>query len=553
MKRYIYYSSFLVLLSIFPLGCNDDFLERPPQDAYVVDEWFQTEEQIALAANALYGGVWFDYQRSFLNIGDVMGGNYYKGAADPFWTLSVNQSTAGVSEAYNSLWMAVTYSNSVIENIKERTPETVSQTAKDKYLGEALVWKAMAYFFLVRAWGDVPIIESNTKLIATGEATSIYRNKKEDVYEYIVRLLTKAAELLPSQNEPGRINKYSAYGLLAKVYLTRSGVTGTQSQEDLNKAKEYAAKVIYESGIGLEENYRDLFRLSTGNRNAENLISWHWQAGSDWGSQNALQADLAVVGLTGFTDGWGTWTGPSVDLQYLYGEDASYVGQTNRVYDDERRKATMMLDGDHYDLLKRDEGGLDVTWDGGAVFASPTGAWARKHIIGNAADNSAEGGGFYDFMKTSLSTHLLRLADVYLIYAEAILGTSNSTTDPEALYAYNKVRERAFNDKFVPAVSINFDNIMNERRRELAFEGDTWFDYVRLFYYDEEDAKARIAAQERGYFSGDATAPAISLNTVHYVPTEDDFYLPIPEGDLLKNPNFGKDPVPYDFSQMDLE
>src|SRR5690606_41598536 len=60
----------LVLLSIFPLGCKDDFLERPPQDAYVVDEWFQTEEQIALAANALYGGVWFDYQRSFLNIGD---------------------------------------------------------------------------------------------------------------------------------------------------------------------------------------------------------------------------------------------------------------------------------------------------------------------------------------------------------------------------------------------------------------------------------------------------------------------------------------------------
>lgn len=553
MKKYINYSWILALLSIIPLGCNDEFLDRPPQDAYVVDEWFQTEAQIALATNALYGGVWFDYQRSFLNIGDVMGGNYYKGADNAFWTLSVNQSTAGVSEAYNSLWMAVTYSNSVIENIRERTPASVPQAAKDKYLGEALVWKSMAYFYLVRAWGDVPIIESNTELIASGEATSVYRNRKEDVYEYIVRLLTKAAELLPPQNEPGRINKYSAYGLLAKVYLTRSGVTGTRSQDDLDKAKEFAAKVIYESGIELEEDYRDLFRLSTGNRNPENLISWHWQAGSAWGSQNAIQSDLAVVGLTGFTDGWGTWTGPSIDLQELYGEDASELGEENRVYDDERRKATMMMDGDHYELLKRDEGGLEVTWDGGAVFASPTGAWARKHIIGNAADNTAEGGGFYDFMKTSLSTHILRLADVYLIYAEAILGSNNSTADTEALYAYNKVRERALDEDFTPAVSVNFDNIMNERRRELAFEGDTWFDYVRLFYYDKAEAVARIAAQERGSFSGNSTTTTIDLNSIQYVPTEDDFFLPIPEGDLLKNPNLGKDSVPYDFSQMDLE
>src|SRR5690606_41223392 len=156
--------------------------------------------------------------------------------------------------------------------------------------------------------------------------------------------------------EPGRINKYSAYGLLAKVYLTRSGVTGTRSQEDLNKAKEYAAKVIYESGIGLEENYRNLFRLSTGNRNAENLISWHWQAGSDWGSQNAIQADLAVVGLTGFTDGWGTWTGPSVDLQYLFGEGASYVGQENSVYADERRIASSMEYCGFDVFLKKDAG-----------------------------------------------------------------------------------------------------------------------------------------------------------------------------------------------------
>jgi hypothetical protein len=561
MKSHKYILLMLALICLVPMSCDDDFLNRPPEDAYIAEEWFKTEAQINAATNALYGGVWFDFQRSFINIGDVLAGNEHKGADNAFYTFNVNASTAGISEAYNSIWMAVGYSNSVIEGISKYAPETLDKEIVNTALGEALVWKSMAYLYLVRSFGPVPIIESNSESILNGSANKLYRNTTADVYEYVVRLLTRASELLPAQNLPGRINKYSAYGLLAKTYLTRSGVgqNGIRNQADLDKAKEYAGLVV-NSSLVLEPTFWNLFRISTGNRNPENLISWHWQAADAWGSQNAMQADLAVQNLTGFGDGWGTWTGPSINLQQLFNEDAMQTGAASRVNDDARRKATMMMDGDFYADLQRDKPsvatnpgspkGLKVTWDGGAQFQSPTGAWARKHIVGNAKDNEAEGGGFIAFMKTNLSTHLLRLADVYLIYAEATLGNNATTSDPDALAAFNAVRERSISG-YVEATEFDFNDILDERRRELAYEGDNWFDYVRLHYYKPDEAIALLAAQERGYYDNNATSTdPIELNSLNYTPGNGDFLLPIPEGDLLKNPNLAKEPIAFDFSTM---
>jgi len=74
---------------------------------------------------------------------------------------------------------------------------------------------------------------------------------------------------------------------------------------------------------------------------------------------------------------------------------------------------------------------------------------------------------------------ILRLADVYLIYAEAILGNNATTTDADALLYFNKVRERAGVD---PVASLDIDTIYKERRIEFAFEGQYWTDLVRLSY-----------------------------------------------------------------------
>jgi hypothetical protein len=272
-----------------------------------------------------------------------------------------------------------------------------------------------------------------------------------------------------------------------------------------------------------------------------------------------MQADLAVQNLTGFGDGWGTWSGPSINLQQLFGEDATLTGKDNRVTNDARRRSTMMMDGDFYPDLQRDKPsdpanpsspkGLAIKWDGGAQFQSGSGAWARKHIVGNAKDNEAEGGGMIGFMKTNLSTHLLRLADVYLIYAESILGDNASTTDAEALTVLNAVRSRSISP-YTPLTEFSFIDILNERRRELAYEGDNWFDFVRLHYYKPEMAIELLSDQERGFYNGNAANPPITLTSVNYTPSNGDFLLPIPEGDVLKNPNLLEEPVPFDFETM---
>ena len=67
MKNQKYIIWILALFGLMlPSGCEEEFLNRPPEDAYIAEEWFQTEAQLDAAANALYGGVWFDFQRSFL-------------------------------------------------------------------------------------------------------------------------------------------------------------------------------------------------------------------------------------------------------------------------------------------------------------------------------------------------------------------------------------------------------------------------------------------------------------------------------------------------------
>jgi len=542
-------------------GACEEFLNRPTEDSYTVDSFYKTDEQCFEAANVLYNAPWYDFQRGWVKIGDVMAGNIYYSTDDVYQAFILTSSNSQLADASNSLWLVNGHCNAVIENIASKAGPDVSQTTKNTVTGEAMVWKAMAYFFLARCWGAVPIIHSNSEIIGAGTATQLKRNRIEDVYEYIVRTLDKAITLLPAVNKPGRINKYSAYALLSKVYLTRSGLgqTGSRKQEDLDKAKEYAAKVVNESGVTLEPVYSNLFRISTGNRNPEALLSWQWVASDQWTSQNSEQSDLALNNFTGLADSWGTWAGPTIDLQRLYGDTASNKIRANS---DVRRKATMMMYSDYYPYFWRDKGGFTATWDdinnvAGATFGCGTGANCVKHIVGNTEDHKAEYGSASLRMATSLSTHLIRLADVYLIYAEAVLGNQASTSDPEALRLFNLVRHRAIANA-PDETSLTFMKIFNERRLELACEGDNWYDFVRLHYYNPTLAKQLINNQERGtynnlkaFYRDEVPQSSVTLNTFKVNLTDDSkFFLPFPDVDISMNKHLLEDPVEFDFSTI---
>ena len=562
MNNISYLKKILALIFvIFTFSACEEFLNRPPEDIFTVDSFFKTDEQCFQAANMLYNAPWYDFQRGWVKIGDVMAGNIYYGTDDVYQAFILTPSNSQLADASNSLWLVNGHCNAVIDNIATKSGPNVSQATKNTVTGEAMVWKAMAYFYLVRCWGAVPIIHNNSDVIGAGTALDLYKNRVEDVYEYIIRTLDKAVTLLPEQNKPGRINKYSAYALLSKVYLTRSGwgQTGTRSQTDLDKAKEYAAKVINESDAMLEPVYENLFRISTGNRNPENLLSWQWVASDQWTSQNSEQSDLALNNFTGMADSWGTWVGPTIDLQRLFGDTAS---SKIRVNTDTRRKATMMMYTDYFPYFWRDKGGFTATWDdannvAGATFGCGTGANCVKHIVGNTEDHKAEYGSSSLRMATSLSTHLIRLADVYLIYAEAVLGNQASTSDPEALRLFNAVRQRGI-PTAPAATELTFMKIFNERRLEFACEGDNWYDYVRLHYYNPELAKELINKQERGtynllreYYMDEVTQDQVTLNTFKVGLTDDSkFFLPFPSGDINVNKHLLEDPVEFDFTTI---
>ena len=536
----------------------EDFLNRPPQDSYTLDGFYQTNEQCFQAVNPLYNSPWYDIQRFFI-YQEILSGNYYDGG--DFLNFTVTSSNGALVLTSEALWSVNAYANSVVENINLKAGPAVSPEVKTTVKGEALVWKAMAYFYLVRTFGEVPVIHSNSEIITAGTYNVLYKATKENIYDYIIMTLKQAAEWLPEKNLPGRIDRYSAYGLMAKVYLAKAGVKGSLNQADLREAASNAKKVMDESGRILLPVYSDLFRIEH-NINSEALISWAWISGRDpWTMQNTLHSDYAMSGFSEFGDNWGTWKGPMVDLQEAFGESALSKDRNNR---DARRKATMMMYGDCYPYFWRNKGGfcwlnLALEHPDHADNLNNVGANCVKHLVGNSYDHEAAGGGPMYEMSNGLFTHILRLADVYLIYAEAkvLLGEVDET----ALKAFNDVRGRSA--PLEPRkTSLTWEEVWKERRLEFAGEGDRWYDFVRRSYYDVEGAIAEIKAQKRSTFSGlrefyesglTTPDPAVTYydrNPVIPNVMPSSFTMPFPESDVAMNPRLMEPPREIDISQF---
>lgn len=557
---------------VIGLSSCDDFLNRPAEDTYNVSNFYQNDEQCIQGVNYLYNSPWFDFLRPFLWVGEIMSGNLFQGD-NRYLDFSVNGTDSDLVAMSNSLWSVNGHANTVIDNILNS--EGPSQAVKNQCIGEALTWKAFAYFYMVRTFGEVPIIHNNTDMIVDGGYNDVYKATRADVYEYIIMTLEKAMQLLPKSgvNANGRIDYYAAEALLAKVYLTRAGLSGSLSADDLKMAADYAEDVILNSGRDLMDNYSDIFRLAN-NVNKECLISWHWSPSRDpWTQQNAIQPEIAMTGFSDFEDNcWGGWTGPSVDLQDAFGVSADENPDNRAAERDTRRKATMMMAGDTYDYFWTDKGGFDYLrfiYDGdygrggpNGQYQSPTGANVVKHLTGRQADHVAGLGVTASNMATGLATHLLRFADVLLIYAEAKMGPSHQTSDADAIEAFNRVRRRAGVEEDTDGV-LTWEEVWKERRLELAMEGDRWYDFVRRSYYDMEATIDEIRNQRRNqwygldvlyeayYDSGYATwnvTEDVRYNTDTPAPnvTSSSFTLPLPSEDIIFNPHLAEPAVDVD-------
>ena len=545
----------------------DSFLDRPVEDNYNTENFYGDDASCIRGVNYLYNSPWYDFQRGFIKIGEVMSGNMYWGSS-PYMNFSLNGTDQDLVNMSYSLWAEIGHCNTVYNSIKGAT---CSESVRNQCMGECLTWKAMAYFYLVRTFGDVPIVHDNSVNISAGDYNDLHKVAKADVYEYIMMTLEKAMELLPkTKSSTGRIDYYGAEGLYAKVLLTAAGVSGSLNNDYLKKASAAALDVIQNSDRTLMANYEDIFRGSN-NVSDESLIAWRWTVGAQWTSQNTLQSDLMPEGFDENGDCWGGWGGPSADLQDAFGYDVK-ENPSSRIDKDIRRKATMMGAGDIYDYFWRDHDlgnnkkGLDIIrfyfdkdYNKAATgqFQGPCGVQNVKHAYGDNADHLAETGISAGRMAYAVATHILRLSDVYLIHAEAEVLQGN-TTSATALSAFNAVRQRAVPSD-VEKTALTFDDIWKERRLEFAGEGDRWYDFVRRSYYEVDKCIAELKAQRRNaiwgcsdayktwFESGKVTWDTSSIQyddpdnggTPRPNVTAGTFTIPYPTEDVALNPNLG--------------
>ena len=418
-----------------------------------------------------------------------------------------------------------------------------SLAARETAIAEARLMRACAYFYMLRIWGPVIIVEDNQAL---ADNPVLPLNREEDVFQFIINDLTYASEHLPTTAAAGRATAWAAKGMLAKVYLARSGWKkgGQRDAADLELAKQYAGDVCENSGIELLPEYEDLFKYKQ-NNNQESLLAMQWVPLGDWGVCNTLLADLAFS--TEVTGGVNVWSSYNASIEML---------QQYELGDTIRRNATFFTKGSYYDYICIADGGYTYTGNAAPI---------KKGVIGGPDDDND---GYVQSMNSPLNTYILRLADVYLTYAEACLGNEASLSNGPGLTYFNKVRDRA---KVPTKTSITLDDIIRERRVEFCMEYCNWYDMVSWFCWQPEKMLEYFNNQYRGY-----TCDVVSKDKQGYlhfgkydtdgvtllegpenwkapsfeiIIREDDIFLPYPESDVIQNPLLNEEPVPYEFNE----
>ncbi len=293
-------------------------------------------------------------------------------------------------------------------------------------IGEAKFLRALSYFKLVQVFGDVTVNLSDAP--AVDDPSILVRQSAADVYNNVIipDLQDAIASLDNSGLSSGRATRIAAQSLLGKVYV-HQGNFGAAATELSSVVSGASA-----AGIELQADFATIFGVDN-DLNPEIIF--------------ATQVSSSIVDEYGFSEFW-SWSGgldtkslEPLDLDLVAAFDASEAGGDT----DLRRAVT-----------------IDET-----LLASPK--------------FPQTGGPDHDWIE-------MRLADVILLYAEAL--NENGST-PAALIELNKIRTRAglSNSTAVTQAEVR-QAIQDERRLELAFEGQRWFDLVRTGTVDAEMGQA---------------------------------------------------------------
>jgi tetratricopeptide (TPR) repeat protein len=499
----------IIIAGVLGSCAEDEFLDVTNQNELNSDNYYSRIENFDMALNGVY---------SALKSLDLYGQNFYVETLlalpheSDYWNAqSRNEVTAGdgnVFVAWRGWYRVVARANDIIENVpvylENNNPTAEQQKQLDLIVGQAHFLRGFAYFHLVRLWGEAPYARDNSRLAVPlilevavdREAMMQPRATVAEVYEQVIKDFKVAEEKLPlawDMNNIARVSKFAAKAFLGKVYLY---------MEDYNKAKAYFEEIINSPRYSLvpAHRYDDLFQGKY-EFSPESIFEINYTIDLQqniW--ENGLGSGIALP-LAPPGRGWSNVTPHGVNI--------------SRFGTDPRLKIATYAPTDS---AATSEGEMKPV---GKSEFNYTGHSFRKYVPEDYSVNSTNRNSGINFL-------VMRLADVYLMYAEVMYQLGNEAV---ALEYVNKVRRRAWGyspDSPQPEVDLTAltgdalrDAIREERFLELFAEGHRWYDIVRWGIVEEEVLKYNQLRVTQG--------------EILFQPK--DYYYPIPQQEVDNNIN----------------
>lgn len=409
----------LIILAISFFSCSD-LLDKEPISSFSADGFYKTTSDAQAGIYGIYDAAQSVFRTNFAYWGEGRADNVQTAQSGEGMQLLQNNLDESIASAYwGSLYDMINRANYAIKYIPEIFEE--GNETGTQLVGEARALRALAYFYLVRIWGDVPLILEPYQSIE--QDIFISRTDKQLVVAAIEEDLTYAAQNCREKfgNDRDRImfTKGSANALLTHVYMW---------QHKYDEAIGASSLVLNNPLYALVTNMDDWGKIFTNSYSAESIF----EVAYDEKETNSLRVLYAIGSYAIFT--------PSEKFKSSY------------------------EDGD-----KR----IDYVYD--VTLTDPKAIWK---FLGKGLNDE-------DPTPSKQNIVLMRLADIMLLRAEALNKKGGAQNQLEALELLNIIRNRAGLVEFetvADAEAMYGDletAILHERSIELCFEGHRWFDLVR--------------------------------------------------------------------------
>jgi hypothetical protein len=470
MKRIKFITAGLFIL--ITTGCEEFLDLRPEATIPSTGLDYTKSENIFLPVSASYASLrsWGAHVFPYIGAFEITSDNADKGSTpedNPPMLEMDNLSYQSTNGLINDLWVAyfdiVSSANYAIHQMP-LFEEALSNSSDKLYAmqcqGESKVIRAYAYFNLTRLFGRVPIIDT---ILTASQLASVPQSSTEQLYAFIEKDLLEAYKVLPlsyTKEWAGRINKYTAMAIKAKVHLY---------QQEWDSVAYLTDQIIASGKYSLLPDFREVFSIN-GENSRESLFELQSSTlGKTAGDQTFIEYAY-VQGPRGNypsgMQGWGFCT-PSQDLINFFNARGENV-----------RPTTTLL----YRGTKTPEGDSIKTICSNPVYNGKV----YTPLIYNKWNYNGYG---FDH-----NVRILRYAEVLLMYAESKLrgATVPSQSGLTSDNALNLVRSRA---GLAPLSGATIEQVLDERRAELALEEDRFFDLIR-------SGKAQTVLAGKGFVAG---------------------------------------------------